>query len=171
VSIRLPGQKVISVSVPKTLLNDIDARAASIGLSRSAYLSLLARQDISKPTPPNLPTSPDQRPEPTQVAARPAVPLDLTAEVYDFLLSAIPALEDYARQRDNQPASGNTPEPPEEIGDSRLWRFFMHERDEILKLKWIESQHADHDIGLSTAIQIWLQKHRSLWAATHQPED
>jgi hypothetical protein len=45
------------------------------------------------------------------------------------------------------------------------WQFFLLERDEILRFKWMESQKAGYDIGLSRAIQIWLQRHRALWIA------
>jgi hypothetical protein len=174
VSIKLPDQKIISVSLPESLLKEIDARAASVGLSRSAYLSLLARQDIANPATQLLAGTGDRAeqetsPSAAQTTAQPSMPVDLTAEVYQFLLLAIPALEEYARQKANEPSTGEVPEPSEEMADSVLWRFFLHERDEILRLKWLESENAQQDIGLSAAIQIWLQRHRTLWAATHRP--
>ena len=44
---RSPGQTAISVSIPRSLLDDIDRRAEALGLSRSQYLTQLARQDIA----------------------------------------------------------------------------------------------------------------------------
>lgn len=43
---RSPDQTAISVSIGKELLVKIDARAASLGLSRSQYLANLARHDV-----------------------------------------------------------------------------------------------------------------------------
>jgi hypothetical protein len=185
VSIKLPGQKVISVSLPQTLIDDIDARAASLGLSRSAYLSLLARQDIANPTAPAIPTTNGQTPS----ASIPSAPRDLTAEVYDFLLLAVPALEQYeASQKTEgqtedasagaepsaatQEASPAGPSSlPEQQALTRLWKFFMMEKEEILRHKYLRSQELGYNIGLPRAIKEWLQMHRALWAATHRPED
>ncbi len=187
-SIRIPGQKVISVSLPQTLIDDIDARAASLGLSRSAYLSLLARQDLSNPTSSAIPTPPGQPsagagattgPAAAEAAtenAQPLVsrPLDLTAEVYEFLLRAIPALEAYEAAKAQ--GGDKTPGPPtvdipDDIAESTLWRFFLLEMDEILRHKYLRSQQVGHDIGLNAAIKEWLQMHRALWAAAHKPQD
>ena len=44
--IRNPANTVISVSMSRALLNDIDARAKALGLSRSQYLCQLAREDL-----------------------------------------------------------------------------------------------------------------------------
>lgn len=43
---RSPDQTAISVSMSASLLKDIDARAQSLGLNRSQYLSQLARSDL-----------------------------------------------------------------------------------------------------------------------------
>jgi hypothetical protein len=43
---RSPGQTAFSVSMEKDLRDDIDARAAALGLNRSQYLAVLARNDI-----------------------------------------------------------------------------------------------------------------------------
>lgn len=51
------------------------------------------------------------------------------------------------------------------IADSDLWRYFLKERDEILRHKWIESKNAGYDIGMDRAIRDWLEKHHALWAA------
>ena len=182
-SIKLPGQKVISVSLPQTLLSDIDARAGSLGLSRSAYLSLLARQDISNPGPPSFSTP---KPEISAATAppsgaggpQPARPIDLTAQVYDFLLTAIPALQQYEASKTAPEDDEDDPSPepaeieaPPDLAESKLWQFFLLERDQILRLKWLESENVGHDIGLSHAIQIWLQRHRALWIAGQQAHD
>jgi len=46
VNIRPAGQKTISVSLPQTLVEDIDRRADSLELPRSKYLKLLAQRDL-----------------------------------------------------------------------------------------------------------------------------
>jgi hypothetical protein len=177
VSVKLPGQKVISVSLPQTLLDDIDARATSLGLSRSAYLSLLAQQDLTKPGPIPLPkvTAPG--------AAQPAKPLDLTAMAYDFLLLAIPALEKYEASQvtddEETPATsaqGGAGESaiPAKLDETagpamnKLWRFFIHEKDEILRHKYLRSTELGYNIGLPRAIREWLQEHRALWVAARK---
>lgn len=40
-------QTAISVSMKRSLLTQVDARAAALGLNRSQYLAQLARQDIA----------------------------------------------------------------------------------------------------------------------------
>jgi hypothetical protein len=44
---RKPDQTAISVSMSKTLLEQLDARAEALGLNRSQYLVHLARQDLA----------------------------------------------------------------------------------------------------------------------------
>lgn len=46
---------------------------------------------------------------------------------------------------------------------SLLYAEFLAEREEILKLKWIESEKAGKDIGFEKALMIWVRKHRSDW--------
>lgn len=46
---------------------------------------------------------------------------------------------------------------------STLYQEFLAEREEILKLKWIESEKAGQDIGFDRALMIWVRKHRSDW--------
>ena len=46
---------------------------------------------------------------------------------------------------------------------SFLYAEFLAEREEILKLKWIESEKAGEDIGFDRALLIWVRKHRSDW--------
>ncbi|MBI5385067.1 MAG: DUF4032 domain-containing protein [Verrucomicrobia bacterium] len=67
------------------------------------------------------------------------------------------------------PPSGNVPEPPEDLAESRLWQFFLLEREEILRYKWLQSENEKRDIGLSRAVQEWLRNHHALWAAAHPP--
>jgi len=144
---RAPDQTAVSISLPKDILSQIDARAGALGIPRSRYLSIIALQDISKGGPLQLETN----------------QIDLPAEVYQFLLIAIPALAEYEQRKGKRKTA--EPEPPEELADSTLWKFFMVERDEILRYKWLESQKEGKDIGINRAIHEWLQKHRALWAA------
>jgi hypothetical protein len=46
---------------------------------------------------------------------------------------------------------------------STLYQEFLAEREEILKLKWIESEKADKDIGFEKALMIWVRKYRDNW--------
>ena len=57
----------------------------------------------------------------------------------------------------------------EMVMNSALYREFLAERDEILKLKWIESEKAGQDIGWEKAIQIWMREHRGFWVKDHPP--
>lgn len=64
---RSPGNTAISVSLDRTLVNQIDQRTAALGLSRSQYLRLLAQRDLTDRTPitvsetPTTYLTPDQR--------------------------------------------------------------------------------------------------------------
>jgi hypothetical protein len=155
---RSPENTSVCISIDKGLLAEIDKRAKSHSLPRSRYLAIIAKHDLSS----NNGVSPLAM---TGVSEAPK-PLDLTAEVYDFLLLAIPALDDFDRRKNDQPSTGAAPEPPEEIAESKLWRFFLLERDEILRHKYLRSKALGYDIGLPQAIKEWLQQHRALWAAT-----
>ena len=44
---------------------------------------------------------------------------------------------------------------------SKLYQEFLAEKEEILKLKWIESEKAGKDIGFERALLTWVRKHRS----------
>jgi len=46
---------------------------------------------------------------------------------------------------------------------SSLYQEFLKEREEILKLKWIESEKAGKDIGFEKALITWVVKHRLDW--------
>ncbi len=161
---RSPENTSVCISLEKDLLEEIDKRAKAYGLPRSRYLALLAKHAINSKE--SLPMEP-QAPQ----GAEPIKPLDLTAEVYDFLLFAIPALTDFARQQEDAKAQGTAPEPTSEIANSKLWRFFMLEREEILRHKYLRSEQLRDDIGLPQAIKEWLQLHRALWAAAHPPAE
>lgn len=52
---------------------------------------------------------------------------------------------------------------PNFVTGSLLYAEFLAEREEILKLKWIESEKAEKDIGFEKALMIWVRKHRSDW--------
>jgi hypothetical protein len=87
-------------------------------------------------------------------------------EIAQFLELAVPALADYQRRRDDPQATAVEPEVPETLAENQFWNDFLDERDEILRLKWIESQKAGRDIGYERAIQLWL-KHRPEWRLAH----
>ncbi len=180
---RTPGLTAVSISITLDALARIDARAAQFGLSRSAYMGLMALQDPSKvgitipiqPPADAAPTSASSL-QPSALANAPATPsvlslpqpFEWTAEVYTFLLIAIPALEEYEESKkkgDPNPGDPVTVEIPPDLAESKLWRFFLLEREQILRLKWLESEQAGYDIGFSRAIQIWLSLHRTLWIA------
>jgi hypothetical protein len=152
---RSPDQTAISVSIRKDLLAMIDARADSLNMTRSQYLAVLAQHDLSKGGRIVL-----QPPDP----GKPQPPVDLPKETLEFLLCAIPAFDEYERSRKSAPLPGGEPEPPDTV-DNNFWSFFLQQREEILKYKWIESEKAGRDIGIEAAIREWLQKHFTLWAA------
>lgn len=58
----------------------------------------------------------------------------------------------------NQPQQSNP-----WLKDSAVYHEFQLEREEIMKLKWIESQKAGRDIGLERAITEWTTHHRAGW--------
>lgn len=49
------------------------------------------------------------------------------------------------------------------VQNSTLYREFQAEREEILRLKWLESEKAGHDIGFERALSDWIMKHRAAW--------
>ena len=76
------------------------------------------------------------------------------------------SLADHRLRRNNPQAEGSPPEPPEALAENQFWRDFLDERDEILKLKWIDSKNEGRDIGFQEAIRRWL-KHRPGWRKAH----
>lgn len=63
-----------------------------------------------------------------------------------------------------------TPDDQSFVRESRLYKEFLAEREEIMRHKWIESEKAGHDIGFEKALLDWIVKHRSSWRAqrTHE---
>lgn len=139
----------MSISLSEELREQIDARAAALGLPRSQYLAMVARKDVMLGGSLVIPSSDTPK------------RVNLTDEAVEFLKIAIPALMDYERHRNKE----SIPEPPEPLADSDLWEYFLEECDEILEYKWLESEKLGHDIGIDRAIREWLQKHHALWAA------
>ena len=147
---RSPEQTAISVSLTKDQLAQIDARADSLNLPRSRYLVLLAQHDIARGGPLTIVT---------QEESQTSTPVDFTPAALDFLKLAVPALTQY------QDSHGQCPPPefPEATAHTELWEFFLKQRDQILKDKWIQSSNAGYDIGMDRAIRHWLQKNQDLW--------
>lgn len=52
---------------------------------------------------------------------------------------------------------------------SSFYQEFLEEREEILKLKWIESEKANKDIGFERALLTWVRKHRDDWKKSRDP--
>jgi hypothetical protein len=46
---------------------------------------------------------------------------------------------------------------------SLLYKYFLSEREEILKHKWLESEKAGKDIGFEKALLSWVCYHREKW--------
>ena len=148
---RSPDQTAISVSITKELLARIDARANELGLSRSRYIAVVTQIDIAKGGSLTIPT---------QGAVEPAPPVNLTPEATEFLKLAVPILTQYQDSHGHSP----TPEVPPHIAQTKLWPFFLKQRDQILKDKWNSSKDACYDIGMERAIREWLQRNYLVWA-------
>jgi len=62
------------------------------------------------------------------------------------------------------------PQPPQDgadfVKDTKLYRTFLAEREEILRHKWLESEKRGEDIGYECALLDWIVKHRSAWRKT-----
>ncbi len=56
-------------------------------------------------------------------------------------------------------------DPDEFVKRSSLYQEFLAEREEILKLKWLESERLGIDIGLERALLKWIINHRAAWRA------
>jgi len=61
--------------------------------------------------------------------------------------------------------------PPHDEGvdlvrNSKLYREFLAEREEVLRHKWIESEKVGHDIGFERALLDWVVRHRNGWRCT-----
>ena len=149
----------VSISLPRSLLRDIDKRADSLGIPRSQYLAMVARRDIHTGGPFYLHAGDGKQP-PKQI--------DLNAEVLEFLRIAIPALTEHeAAKKANPDAAAPPPEleVPESLADKKFWLGVLDQLDEILDYKWLQSEKAGFDIGMERAIREWLQKYYTLWAS------
>ena len=49
------------------------------------------------------------------------------------------------------------------LENSRLYKRFLEEREEILKHKWLESEKVGKDIGFEKALLSWVCHHREKW--------
>ena len=49
---------------------------------------------------------------------------------------------------------------------SSVYIYFIEEREEVLKYKWIESEKSGYDIGYHRAWLDWHRKHKKQW--THE---
>jgi hypothetical protein len=52
-----------------------------------------------------------------------------------------------------------------DLSHSSIYQEFLSERDEILRLKWLESEKAGKDIGFEAALLKWVRQHRRAWRA------
>jgi hypothetical protein len=94
----------------------------------------------------------------TQEESQPSAQVEFTPAALDFLKLAVPALTQYQDSHGQCP----TPQASEAIAQSELWEFFLKQRDQILKDKWIQSRNAGYDIGMQRGIRDWLQKNQDL---------
>lgn len=87
---RSPGQTVTALSLPETLKDAIDQRAAQLGLSRSAYLCALARADIATGGPLTIEaaTLHDAPSEPSSKPPPPAEPARIADKVLRYRVAA-----------------------------------------------------------------------------------
>jgi len=147
-SARSSNQTAISMSLPKELLQEIDRRASSLGLSRSSYLSLLAQRDLRELGP-------------LTVHGREAGSgneIELTPDAYEFLKAAVPQLEAWQKHcEDGSPLPDPPPAPSATL--QAIWERFLAQRQSIMDHKWYESEKAGHDIGIERAILDWIEKH------------
>lgn len=51
---------------------------------------------------------------------------------------------------------------------STLFKFLKYEKKEIERLKWIESEKVNYDIGFNKALLIWVTKHRCDWITQYK---
>lgn len=49
------------------------------------------------------------------------------------------------------------------VSKSYCFKVLLLEREEIQRLKWLESEKAGRDIGIDHAFFIWNTKHKALW--------
>lgn len=51
---------------------------------------------------------------------------------------------------------------------SRLFKEFAAEREEILRHKWLLSERAGRDVGFNVAAYDWIANHRAGWRLAHR---
>ena len=146
-----------SVAMPEELLHEIDRRAESLGLSRSAYLMHLARIDLRDLGPLIINSNEAKR---TRV-------VELDEGALRFLLTAMPELAAYEQLVKSGTSMTDLPKPPHSVTKSKLWERFMEERGAILRYKWLESEKAHRDIGIEAAVRQWVEKHYEEFDRTH----
>lgn len=152
---RSPDQTIVSISLPKELLTMVDDRARSLGMNRSQYLSRVARADVK---------AGGEWTIVPQGGSAIGSSMDLAREVTKFLEMAVPALISFEKG-----ATDPQGESAEAQAENQFWQDFWKERQQILDLKWIESEKAERDIGYREAIRIWM-KHRPGWLAAQHPQ-
>lgn len=54
------------------------------------------------------------------------------------------------------------------VKNSKLYREFEAEREEIMRHKWLESEKEGKDIGFDRALTDWIVKYRTAWRQTRQ---
>ncbi|MEZ0386512.1 MAG: hypothetical protein ACAI34_05570 [Verrucomicrobium sp.] len=64
--------------------------------------------------------------------------------------------------------AGATSPPVSSKSAAKYYEYFLEERDEILKHKWIESQKAGEDIGFERALTEWMREHRDGWRKSRE---
>ena len=119
-------------------------------MTRSRYIAVVIQQDVDRAGPLTL-TAGDQ--------TKPVPAVELTPWVLNFLKLIVPILNQYQDTHGQAP----TPEVPATISKTELWNYFLKQREEILKDKWIQSRNAGFDIGMERAARTWLQRNHILW--------
>ena len=54
------------------------------------------------------------------------------------------------------------------LRQSSVFREFKKEKQEINKLKWLESEKSGKDIGYEQALFMWARRHRLPWRAARR---
>ena len=67
------------------------------------------------------------------------------------------------RRHDRAKRAGAQERIAAKIENSSVYQEFLAEREEILRLKWLESEREEHDIGFDAALLIWILRHRDDW--------
>jgi hypothetical protein len=66
------------------------------------------------------------------------------------------------------PFSLQAPTSPQSFAHSTLLQECLAEWEEILRLKWIESEKAGRDIGSNAAVVRWVVRHRRGWRLAYR---